>query len=110
MTKYVKVKFPNGDEFKIPANVIAESRATYYANHDAGSQDSYPAEWDKVYNDEITIAMEDDYELTDWLWNNMDWGDVEEYAIPMGKSEKYNYRKHWMEITEDEDNYEVIAE
>lgn len=111
MPKYVVVKFPNEEKFKIPANIIAESRAKYYADHDAGGvQDRYQEEWDKVYKEELTIAMEDDFELTDWLWNNMDWEDVEEHAIPLGQKEKYNYKKHWMEVQEDEDNYEVIKE
>lgn len=111
MAKYVLVKFPNGDQFKIPAFAIAQPRATYYADKEEGKQKGEVSEaWEKLYREEVEIALDDDFTLTDWLWNNMNWEDVEKYAISVGKNKKYNYSKHWMEITEDEDNYEVIKE
>jgi len=113
MAKYVQVKFPNGDEFKIPADIIAGSRASYYANREGGDQTGTmhnTEEWQKVYDDEFIITLEEDGELTDWLWNNMNWSDVEKYAIKVPtNSEKYNHGKHWMDIQAHED-YEVITE
>jgi len=109
--KYVLIKFPNGDQFKIPANIIAVPRAVYYANHDEGEQSGECSDaWTKVYDEERELALKDDYTLTDWLWNNMDWVDVKDDAIPVFPHAQYDYSKHWMEITEDDDNYEVIAE
>ena len=112
MTKYVLIKFPNGDQFKIPAKVIADSRATYYANKEEGDQTGtmHPTEeWSKLYREEFDITEEDDYELTDWLWNNMDWKDVEKRVIRVTQPEKYDYANHWMAI-QNESNYEVIKE
>ena len=110
--KYVKIKFSNGDRFKIPANKIAVPRAVHYANNDEGEQSGECTDaWTKVYDEEIELALKDDYTLTDWLWNNMDWKDVKADAIKMQDGEtKYNYDKHFMDITEDDDNYEVIEE
>ena len=108
MTKYVKVTFSNGDKFKIPATTIAHERAKHFASSDV--EDEKSAEWIKVYEEERKITL-DDYELKDWLFNNMDWKDVAEDVLKVDDKEtKYDYSKHWLEITEDDDNCEVVNE
>jgi len=108
--KSVEVKFSNGDRFRIPAKTIAKPRAEYYANKDVGEQEyaKPTSEWLKMYNDELHNI--DDYDLTDWLFNNMDWKDVKEDAIAISEKQDYDHDKHWMEITEDDSNYEVVDE
>ncbi len=111
MKRYVEIKFSNGDKFRIPATTIAHARATHYANHDEGEQKGeHTDEWMEVYKDERAYTLGDKYELTDWLWNNMDWKDVKEDAIAISEKQDYDHDKHWMEITEDDSNYEVVDE
>lgn len=109
--KYVKVTFSNGDKFKIPAGVVANSRAKYYADHDEGKlTDDNKEAWNKTFYKETEYTLSDDYELTDWLFNNMDWEDVKDRAEKIQGKTKYNYEEHWNEITEEDDNVEVIEE
>lgn len=112
MKRYVELKFSNGDRFRIPATTIAHARATYFADHDNGKQEGEPNnEWTETYKDERAYTLGDKYELTDWLWNNMDWNDVKEDAIKMqSDDDEYDYSKHWMEINENDENYEVVDE
>jgi len=110
--KYVMIKFSNGDRFKIPAGIIANSRAKYYADSDEGklTEDNKDA-WNEVYYDETKLTLEDDYNITDWLWNNMDWKDVKANAIKMQDEEtKYDYEEHWSEISENDSNVEIVDE
>ena len=79
--KFIRIKFPNGEIYDIPAAVVAKPRARYYANHDVGEGlDENDPEWLKVFKDEVDYTMSDDGELYDWIANNMNWGDVKEYA------------------------------
>lgn len=100
--KYLKIVFSNGESYDIPATVVAHERATYYANHDEGKEmdekGDNPA-WTKVYNDERKFTLEDDYELIDWAKNNMNWEDVEEYAViaPLDPDKGINKHKEWTE-------------
>lgn len=68
--EFIYVKFPDNRVFKIPAEVIADSFAQYYSDKDE----------DRSYEDEYNFAMEDPYQLHDWLMNNMNWEDVEDEA------------------------------
>jgi len=106
--KYIKVLFSNGHKFQIPAGVIAGDRAKYYADRDVGREDMKA--WDNKYIEEEMSIMNDEYELLDWLWNNMNWEDVEKRAERVIEEEdaEYSYKDHWMEIQESESNYEVV--
>ncbi len=110
--KYIKIKFSNGDRFSIPSGVVANSRAKYYADHDEGElTDDNKDAWNEVFYDEAKLTLEDDSELLDWLWNNMDWKDVKDRAEKLQDEEtKYDYAKHWMEISENDDNVEIVDE
>jgi len=85
MGKHVRITFQNGESYDVPANIIAEDRATYYAclvdGHEIES-DEYYAEYENSSHD---------YALTDWLENNMDWVDVKDYAVKVQEDESFNY-------------------
>jgi len=109
--KFIIVKFSNGDQFKIPAGVVANSRATYYATHDEGAlTDDNKKAWNEAFYKETEYTLSDNYELTDWLFNNMDWEDVKDDAMAISEKKDYDYEEHWNEITEEDDNVEVIEE
>lgn len=64
--------------WEIPAEFIADSRAKYYAERDS-AQDL--GTYEEVYQSEYTYTLNDDYELKDWCWGNMDWDDVKDQAV-----------------------------
>lgn len=73
--KFLKVTMLNGSKWKVPIHIIAEHRARFYSEMNSISFS------DSLYNDTLPV-FEDDYsEVEDWASNNMDWSDVEKYAI-----------------------------
>ena len=111
--KYIKILFSNGHKFKIPAGIVANSRAKYYATHDEGElTDSNKEAWNKTYYQEAQNTLNDDFEIVDWLWNNMNWEDVVDQAkrIIEPIDNEYDYAEHWNEISENESNVEIVEE
>lgn len=74
MEKYLKIKCTDGGLFIVPTLVIAENRANYYSKIDGYEIESN--EW----QNEIEYAMNDEYELKDWIQENMNWTDLEPFA------------------------------
>jgi hypothetical protein len=83
MEKYVVVTFSNGDVYRIPASVIADSRASSYAVLSA-----------MKYDEEYEHTLNDNVELIDWAENNMDWSDVESVA-ELVMSNDVNFEDEW---------------
>ena len=85
MEKCLKIRFPNGDIFKVPASVIAKDRANYYADIDGYEIDS------NDWLNEFELAMNDEFELKDWLAGNMDWCDLEPHATKVDEKGTETY-------------------
>jgi hypothetical protein len=68
--KYLRVTMPDGSKWDVPARVIAENRARYYAKIDPNT----------TYEGEFDYTMSNNYELKDWAAGNMNWSDVEDHA------------------------------
>jgi hypothetical protein len=75
---YIYITFSNGDRFRLPKRAVAEPRAEYYASVDHDDPNSN--EWQQTFNREVKFALKEDYELKDWLKNNMNWSDIEDEA------------------------------
>lgn len=60
----------NGWVWEVPAKLIAENRAKYYAEKDR----------DTTYEEEYEYTINSNEELYDWYMNNMDWDDVSDEA------------------------------
>ena len=88
--KYLIVKFPTGEKFKVPAKVIAENRTQYYADRDGFKKGS--AEWKGEFE-----ASMDDFEIYDWASNNMNWEDLAPHAELMPEQSKPDYEEMWGE-------------
>lgn len=93
--KFMRLVFSTGEIFEIPATVIAEDRAKYYANSDC--QKDNTLKFSEVYAKELDYSLNDNGELLDWASNNMNWSDVEPHAK---KVEKVNftcdYQDEWI--------------
>lgn len=61
MTKYIEIK-SHGYVWRADAHHIAHDRAKYYAEVDD----------DTTYQEEYDFTISDDYTLSDWYANNMD--------------------------------------
>lgn len=80
----VVVEFENNDRFFIPAQAIADDRDENYASDE---EDTIGF---------ILAGSLDGYDLTDWLSNNMNWEDVEEFAVKLKpKEEPFTYDDGW---------------
>lgn len=70
----LRISMPDGSQWDVPVQLIADSRDAYYAKTDPEAK-------------EDTIALcrtaHDNYEIVDWVGNNMNWKDVRRYATPV---------------------------
>jgi len=92
MKRCVKIIFPNGDIFYVPAQFISENRADYYSTVDGyeiGSND---------WQAEVDFALNSDFEIEDWMRNNMNWSDLEPYATKEEEFEDMDYDDSWTDV------------
>lgn len=91
--KYLRITMPDGSKWDVPAQVIANHRATYYADkekHDSTARTD-------AYREEFNFTMEDAYELKDWAANNMNWNYVEPHARKVADTPAgVDYQKGWV--------------
>lgn len=80
MSKYLYVTFSDRKVYRIPAEVIALSRADYYVQHDLDTEHITPRQVQHAMKEEYEYALEDNSILFDWAQNNIDWEDVQEDA------------------------------
>ena len=92
--KYLRVKMPDGSKWDVPARVIAEDRAKYYAEF-VSKRDEL--DYDTVYKEEFEFTMDDKYELKDYAADNMDWSDVAEHAVKAEEEPgEVDYQEGWV--------------
>lgn len=80
MKRLYIVTMTNGDQYGIPAEVIADNYAKYYESCGEDYKENYDAmiEWFDT----------DDFEFADWAKNNMDWSDVSDKAVLVKQAEQ----------------------
>ena len=71
--KIYAVKMPNGDQYGIPANLVAKNYADFYARRGE--------DWQESYDTMLRWFDAGDYEFADWAKNNMHWDDVKQDAV-----------------------------
>lgn len=84
--KYLELLCEDGSRYRIPAQIIAENRARYYAEKDGGTD---------TYADELAYTLSSDYELTDWATGNMNWPDVEAVAVKVESAASLDMQEQW---------------
>lgn len=71
--------------------VIAKNRAENYKDEFGGDLER------SLKEDTLPLFEESDFEITDWACNNMDWSDVEEFAVQaLVEVIPNNYQEGWM--------------
>lgn len=85
--KYLRVTMPDLSKWDIPAQIIADNRAKYYAEIDP----------ETTYQEEFDFIMSDKYELCDWAANNMNWDNVKECAVKVKETQPpVDYQEGWL--------------
>ncbi len=90
--KYLIVEMSDKTQWAIPAMLIAKNRADYII----GDVRKGLGEYQNIHEEEVAYAMSDEYEITDWAANNMDWKDVCSQAIQLKAMPSINYHKDWI--------------
>lgn len=77
----IAVYYNNKRVGDIPARVVAEQRAVYYANLDSAkfTEPTKTEVYHTIYESELNDALIDRHILLDWTENNTDWTDVGEH-------------------------------
>jgi hypothetical protein len=91
MEKYLRVTMEDGSKWDVPAKIIAEDRARYYACEET----KFSEKFNRVYEEELRYCLDDDYEIEDWAANNMNWVDVQAIAVKVSIKE-VNFQEGWV--------------
>lgn len=83
----------NGSKWDVPFLIIASYRAKYYARKDSGKTSG--EEYERIYQAEMKIGMEEEEMMVDWAENNMDWSDVKEYSSKFSDAEP-DFQDGWV--------------
>jgi hypothetical protein len=76
--------------YKFPCWVIAEHRAARYAHEFEGSLKQ------SLTLDTLPLFKEDKAQIYDWAFGNMDWDEIEQYAVKFDLGEpKVNMVEQW---------------
>lgn len=78
--KVIRCNTPKG-QYDIPLEKVAENRADYYAIEVDGFQKN-----SKEWKDEVSFAINDNFECIDWLLNNTDWEDWKNVAVKINEN------------------------
>lgn len=89
MKRLYIVTMPNGDQYGVPAEVIADNYAKYY--------ESRGEDYKENYDTMIEWFDTNDYEFADWAKNNMNWSDVSDKAIFVKHAQpKLDFEDGWV--------------
>lgn len=95
MKKVIRVTMPDGSEWDVPVELIAQNRAVYVAHPciENGEGSSY----DEIYDKEFQRIINNNSELIDWGVNNMEWDeDIKDYATPHTSPTNTDYQVGWV--------------
>jgi hypothetical protein len=83
--KVLKITHEDGSVWRVPAEVVAQERAEYYARNDVRSEGGEA--YDTTVEKEIAYALRVDRELRDWAANNMLWEELRPMAVQVEPSD-----------------------
>lgn len=90
MHKYMTVEMPDGSVWGVPVEMIARNRAACYASEFGGNNERSLAE------DTVPLFEFDDYEISDWAVNNMDWDDFAGHQVKLSDAPPPDFQDAWM--------------
>lgn len=75
MAKYLQIEMPDKSLWRVPVDIIAKHRATFYSNEYDGNLEK------SLKEDTLPFFDEDEFEIIDWARNNMNWSDFKGHAF-----------------------------
>lgn len=90
MHKYMTVTLPDGSVWGVPVDRIARNRAAFYASEFEGDVERSLAE------DTLPLFEQDEYEITDWAVNNMDWSDFDGEQVKLDDAAPPDFDAAWL--------------
>lgn len=91
MKRNLIVEMPDRSLWAVPVMVIANDRAENYKSEFGNHLERSLAE------DTIPLFTDDEYAITDWAANNMNWSDVKEHATRMPSPPvEIDWEEGWM--------------
>ncbi len=92
--QFIVATLPDRSRWAIPARIIAEWRAAYFAERDAARGDG---DFIEVYVRELQIGLRDPGELLDYSHNSTNWRDVRPYTqrLPDEPEAPVNHERTW---------------
>lgn len=97
---FLRITMPDGSKWDVPAELIAEHRASHYAEKDTGK--SSGPEYLAAFRREVHWLLGDERvpgdenELADWAANNMNWEDVAAHAVQAVPPAAGDYQEGWV--------------
>ena len=93
--KYLRTTMPDESQWDVPGDLIAKSRAAYYAKLDSERGEG---SYDEIYARELEYTLGNSGELEDWAANNMNWSDVSHAAVKVLSvaSKEPDYQDGWV--------------
>lgn len=92
--KQLHVTMPDGSVWTVPARLVAEKRATFYAEKRTGATKGVVDE--QEYREEFELTMSNPHVLIDWAKDNMNWEDVAAEAMQVNGPPAPDYQEGWV--------------
>lgn len=83
--KFMEARFRDGSVWRVPCTVIAENRAKHYAEQDPST----------TYDAEYAFTLDNNFELKDWCFGNMNASDLRQHAIMVEPPKPVDFDDGW---------------
>jgi len=103
---FLTINFPRGETYAVPAVIVADDRAQYYARKDHPDDEASRQE---CFLEEREYALNDRLELLDWVRNNMNWEDLEPWTTRIVHDEQ-PLEEQWRDAEIDVERVPVMSE
>lgn len=87
---YLIVVMPDGSEWSVAVEVVAQNRALWHAKEYGGEM------YRSLEEDTMPLFNADSYEIHDWAANNMNWSDVASFATQVKPAPTPDYQEGWV--------------
>ena len=88
MKKYLLVEMPDFSVWRVPTQIIADSRIAYHVGRYGTDREQAKARTEQLF-------AEHPFYIEDWAANNMDWEEVKAHAV-LVKAGEVDYQEGWI--------------
>lgn len=88
MKEYVFLTMPDYSEWRLPVSVILDNYIKHLVEYDGMSEED-------AREDATQLFESDNYEINDWLMNNMNWNEFSDHLIRISEPKNPNYENDW---------------